>query len=603
MRMRAKFLSLSLLLLFLCFFAKPLLSAESGIPGLHLSSDQIAEIKSVPTDGNFSFLVMGDNSCGEQVFEYLVEMANRFSPSFIINTGDIVCGDDDEAYERFVNSINKSKAPYLTVVGNHEVGKPGKRELYKKYLGEFEYFFDYGDARFIIIDNYLSVPLGRYQVITDEQFEWLEDKLKTDKIKMIFMHAPILTRNWIVSMNDEDSKRLIDLCDKYNVSKVFFGHIHIYDKLTRGDTDYVVTGGSGEELSPEKREYHSPEGGAFYNMVYVEVRDGMVMDYVIKIKPRSLAALGMERPYDSYRNVIAPVVEDVKIAPEEPGANDNVTVAAKIYNDCEKTETFTTSAEVVYSLDNEESWKKTAMKKDYRDERIWRGVIPAQPSGTQVKYYLRAVDSSGNITMELPASIQKTVSPEAGEQFFLYDFLSDMDDPPPLGDELDIKSVSVGYDGDNIFGKIEVYGKISKGTISPPHINAYGLVMLDEKDEVDVKEVRLFIYAPLATALGLPQLGVFIPSKAKEEGIAERHANKGIDMSLVEPLDVDMKAFASKDSLYMRCSRDALENRDVVKIMPATVSITSLQTIAVHIGDATPYILLYLREPHEYKVR
>lgn len=70
---------------------------------------------------NYSFVVYGDNRNSSGKFDQLINRVNQKNTLFSIDLGDLVDVSDINEYESFINQIKQSKAPVLTVMGNHEL--------------------------------------------------------------------------------------------------------------------------------------------------------------------------------------------------------------------------------------------------------------------------------------------------------------------------------------------------------------------------------------------------------------------------------------------------------------------------------------------------
>ncbi|MFH1538651.1 MAG: metallophosphoesterase, partial [bacterium] len=165
--------------------------STAEITRTHLNSDQIKKIQSVPAEEGFRFMVAGDTRDGDEVFRYFMGLAERMNAAFVIDVGDIVHSGAEKEYEQRLDLLEEFDIPYITAIGNHERHVAGGLERYRKIFGELDYYFDYGGARFVSVDNCSE----KYE-IRDEQIEWLDGVLDTDLIKFVFMHAPPETWLW-----------------------------------------------------------------------------------------------------------------------------------------------------------------------------------------------------------------------------------------------------------------------------------------------------------------------------------------------------------------------------------------------------------------------
>ena len=291
MNMFRKSILAFLLTIFIIFSSQTLEAGVSDKPIFsHLNKEEIAKFQNVPYSGRFAFVVMGDNRDGDPIFEFQLALANKLDPLFIIDVGDIVSHGLKEEYSFFLQELKESKAPFLTVLGNHELSVPEGKELYKEIFGEYDYYFDYGGCRFIILNNVL-LPEGGYG-LSNKQLSWLEDLLKTDLVKFVFMHVPPPFQKWKHDSFERGSKEFIGIVEKYKVNRVFVGHIHAYDRLKRGNTEYIISGGAGAPLNPyefegKKRGYNLLSG-PYYHFLYVIVQGDQVIDVLIKPNIRAL---------------------------------------------------------------------------------------------------------------------------------------------------------------------------------------------------------------------------------------------------------------------------------------------------------------------------
>ncbi len=231
----------------------------------------------------FSFVVIGDtrpthddNENGILINSSFVGMLgqivslNQTQPiSFVINTGDVVhnaWGGDEttqpcyQAYYDFMSQwMNNNNIPYFTLPGNHEFWC-GSNELcffyYNKFVGEYlDYFFDYGNSRFILANNVQHYPGeddGDYY-FEEPQLTEIENWLSYPSApvnKFGFVHVPLL-RVEPSNLSLPGYMDYRDLLVEYEARANFHGDQHdyyrTYDCLGLYD---ITTGGGGAELIP-----------------------------------------------------------------------------------------------------------------------------------------------------------------------------------------------------------------------------------------------------------------------------------------------------------------------------------------------------------------
>jgi hypothetical protein len=226
-------------------------------------------------EAGFKFAVLGDVQIGTAQLPRLMDALDQHgSIQFIIQTGDIVIDPDPGHYELLMVAIADSglHMPMFVVPGNHDVAE-GDDESFRRYFGLKQYWFKYGGALFIVLDNSVE-PL------TDEQYDWLEQVLEeqgegSDKV-FLFMHSqPIY---W--AGNDRGPvahlyRGLEDIFSKYEIDYVFSGNWHGYHREEREGAVFVVNGrgGSGSHLAP-----------CFYTIV--EVNEQGISDRCFVLPPR-----------------------------------------------------------------------------------------------------------------------------------------------------------------------------------------------------------------------------------------------------------------------------------------------------------------------------
>ena len=238
--------------------------------------------------GKFTFIVLGDNRSGDDIYSKLVGMMMERKPAFIVNTGDQVPDEDDlKEWARFWEMSKPIKVPYFLTVGNHDVNDAKSELFYKKQVdlpgNELYYSFIAGNALFIVLDSYLT---GEQKKITGEQYQWLEGILakSPQKYKFIFLHHPLYPdkdkgRHYGNSLDryPGDRDKLQALFVKHKVTTVFAGHDHLYLRATVNGIPHIIAGGGGAPL------YAAEKDGGFYHFIVVTVEGDKVSAEVIDI--------------------------------------------------------------------------------------------------------------------------------------------------------------------------------------------------------------------------------------------------------------------------------------------------------------------------------
>lgn len=292
----------------------------------------------VEKDSKFRFVVFGDageNTPGQRKIAYQVSQAN---PNFVMIVGDIVYPDGRlrEYLDHFFPVYNNENASpgtgaplmrstlFVAAPGNHDIGtaaifitrnfshfpdslayfyewlqplngpgksvggvntpvligNPGRQERFKiaagpNYPTMANFFFDLGDARFIVLDG------NDYMDWSNQDWRnWLEKTLVDAKSKkwrfVLFHQAPFNSDT--THFTEQRMRSICDILERNNVRIVFSGHVHNYQrtyplhfapaalkpdragtmdgKLTfskggdpQGQITYVVTGAGGATLN------------------------------------------------------------------------------------------------------------------------------------------------------------------------------------------------------------------------------------------------------------------------------------------------------------------------------------------------------------------
>lgn len=239
---------------------------------------QIAWLRKKPKNPlkGFRFVVMGDTRSNPELWNNIVKHVNQLAPKpdFVINTGDVVLnGFASEFHDYYIPPLLKTDIPFFIVIGNHEEGYKDLVMEFRYLFGDnaLNYFFDYGNIRFIFFDNVTKL------ITAQPSLQWLENTLaKTPEDFRIIVAAyrpPGNIEKWAYhAMPKADSEAFTDLMGRYKADHVFLGHIHAYSTARFNHVDYTVTGGGGAILYP-----HYGSLGTVHHYIICDVLpDGVV---------------------------------------------------------------------------------------------------------------------------------------------------------------------------------------------------------------------------------------------------------------------------------------------------------------------------------------
>jgi hypothetical protein len=212
-----------------------------------------------------SFFVFSAVREGLDVFQGLLDIADRERPDFIVGLGDLyrqASADDLRSLDRRLASAS---TPVYLVPGADELkvedydwrdegGDPlarlRRRERFVALFGEPNQAFHFRGWRFVFFDNARLNPRPSPK--------WIEDLIANEPTSprtILFSHFPPLDPPpWSVKedarLSRRDRERLIGWLRDLEVDAAFFGHHRGYMKERVGETDIFVTAAAGALLPP-----------------------------------------------------------------------------------------------------------------------------------------------------------------------------------------------------------------------------------------------------------------------------------------------------------------------------------------------------------------
>ena len=243
----------------------------------------IEQVQSVPVpEEGFSFIALGDTRSNFTVAEMVMSAVAEEKPNFVLANGDIVRRGRVSEYlshhKRLVDMIRP--IPFLTVPGNHEDGPNRDFAAFLAIYGKEQFSFDYGNCRFVGINN--STKWG----VTRAHIKYLEEELSKPGVKHKFVVFHVPPKDLDIFVNSDEGRgfrfnwgAMQTLFTEQKVDHVFMGHVHGYATQMHGDVRYTISGGAGANLAEQL-----PEEGKVYNYVVVHVGpDGLKQEVVKRI--------------------------------------------------------------------------------------------------------------------------------------------------------------------------------------------------------------------------------------------------------------------------------------------------------------------------------
>jgi len=227
-------------------------AVPAGPPVAVTPQTPVAQAGALPNlESSLKFAVLGDWGNGSrqqyELAEQMEKLRTRFPYEFVITVGDNIYGSDSpqrmrERFEMPYKALLDAGVKFYASLGNHD-----RREMQRHYKlfnmgGEFYYTFKAPkeDARFFALESsYLDVG----------QIGWLEKELQssTERWEFPYFHHPLYSSAARHGSEDSLRKILEPMFIKNNVSVVFTGHDHVYERTKpQNGIVYFVVGSGGQ---------------------------------------------------------------------------------------------------------------------------------------------------------------------------------------------------------------------------------------------------------------------------------------------------------------------------------------------------------------------
>ena len=212
-------------------------------------------------DGSFKFAVIGDFGTASpwqyELGSQMVKTHKTFPFETVLMVGDNIYGPDrpqDYAakFEKPYKGLLDAKVKFQASLGNHD--DPNQR-FYKLFNMEGKSYYSFKapkqNVRIVALETTYPQP---------EQIAWVEKELKesTEDWKIMFFHHPLYSSGGRHGSDVQLRESLEPLFVQYNVSVVFTGHDHFYERIKpqKGIVHFVT--GSGGKLATGDLDPRSP---------------------------------------------------------------------------------------------------------------------------------------------------------------------------------------------------------------------------------------------------------------------------------------------------------------------------------------------------------
>lgn len=251
--MRTKLLLVASSLVVLLAARTPAIVPPSGPASVVLPQAGAEPLVAMPNrEGSLKFAAFGDSGNGSKgQYQLATQMAKSheaFPFELVLMSGDNLIGperpqDYAEKFEKPYQLLLDAKVRFFAALGNHD---DRNQRYYKQFNMEGQRYYSFKaprqSVRFFVLESTYSEPA---------QVAWIEKELKdsSDDWKVVVLHHPLYSSGARHGSDVMLRKTLEPLFIQYNVSVVFAGHDHFYERINpqMGIAHFVI--GSGGRLS------------------------------------------------------------------------------------------------------------------------------------------------------------------------------------------------------------------------------------------------------------------------------------------------------------------------------------------------------------------
>lgn len=253
MRMRRCFLMLSFVSLLIAVgYCVGAPAATAPVPAAAPQVAAAATVALPNQNGSLKFAVLGDFGTGKTPeYELAAEMAKEYAAfkfQIVVLVGDNLYGSERPQdftlkFEDPYKPLLDAGVKFYASLGNHDART---QRDYKPFNmgGKLYYSFKAPKekVRFFMLDSTYPVP---------EQIAWLEQELRasSDDWKIVAFHHPPYSSGGRHGSDLTLRETLEPLFIKYNVSVVFNGHDHFYERIKPQHGIVYFVAGSGGQLA------------------------------------------------------------------------------------------------------------------------------------------------------------------------------------------------------------------------------------------------------------------------------------------------------------------------------------------------------------------
>ncbi len=286
-------------------------------------------------------------------------------------------------------------------------------------------------------------------------------------------------------------------------------------------------------------------------------------------------------PYGNLLLRSAPVIEQVTVEPQQPGAGVPVVVRARISHQPFSEPAQVAAALLRVSTDAGSTWQEFPMTQvspapaDPKTPGEWEVGVGGWPAGTGVVMCVTATSTLGSAAVQLEAA--PAPWPPTPERLTLV--MGDPDDLDIMApDDSDILECRCGWDGENVIVGMRVQGSFDHYVLSQVQTGFAAAAFLDPDREANLSptEGRMLAFLPVLPEMPIPRFGVF------DGGRLQPVADAGADGKV------------AGEWLWLRCRRAALRPGPSGRLVVAfaTLSVNDISSPQIEPKDGTNCVML-----------
>jgi len=196
----------------------------------------------------FKFAVCGDPHANWDVYEKVLESAEKKGVEFLVNVGDLTRVGAESEYLEGKKLMEEFNYDTYLVMGGHDRISDGTK-WYRKYFGRDYYTWNEGDAHFVVLNN-----SDQKEGIFSDHLKWLDDDLMKNDLPLVFVfvhqpvgfpYASLEMVGYLTAKAQESEQDLANILKRHKIKALFSGHLHSYFPYQFEGISAIITGGAG----------------------------------------------------------------------------------------------------------------------------------------------------------------------------------------------------------------------------------------------------------------------------------------------------------------------------------------------------------------------